>query len=427
MAFLALAALSASLLPPHSPWLMPSSGRVGTRARPAAVADDDATSLLPSEGARRHGAAAAVASPSPPPPPPPSLGRWLLDAALASPLYRAVLVPQAKATMVRTAEANGVAWRESLRWIEANGPWELTDAERAALGRVPEYYTQPFHAYERGNLCWEAALEAEIASRAVGARNMPSHGAAGEEAFRSAFDDALAAAGARLPRGGVALDLGCGTGLSTRRLAARFPHAARVEGLDLSPHFVAVARRLPALAAAAPAAAAWRWVHRREEYLDRRVEVRCGAAEATGAAGGSVDVVNLALVLHELPPHASLAVAAEAYRVLRPGGQLWVTEMDFETPAFSKLRANPVLFALIRATEPYLDLYADFQPRLADELCKIGFGPVRLVAATGRHFALVATKGVSPGGPVDDRRVETAKQDTHLKSWESKRPAEASA
>lgn len=37
-----------------------------------------------------------------------------------------------------------------------------------------------------------------------------------------------------------ALDLGCSAGLSTRALAEAFP-AARVRGLDLSPHFLAVA------------------------------------------------------------------------------------------------------------------------------------------------------------------------------------------
>ena len=43
-------------------------------------------------------------------------------------------------------------------------------------------------------------------------------------------------------------------------------------------------------------------------------------------------MVSLSLVIHELPPAATREVAAEALRLLKPGGQLWVTEMDFETP-----------------------------------------------------------------------------------------------
>ena len=69
----------------------------------------------------------------------------------------------------------------------------------------------------------------------------------------------------------------------------------------------------------------------------------------------------LDLVCHELPPKESRAAFAEAHRILAPGGQLWVCEMDFEAPGFVALRKNPLLFSLIRATEPYLDQYADYQ------------------------------------------------------------------
>jgi len=233
---------------------------------------------------------------------PSGLSRWLINTVLASPLYKAVLVPQAKTTMVKTAEKNGVPWTDALAWVcltglepqpsrlqidlpltraspcfgqlESRGPWELPEAEQEGVA-VPEYYREPFHAYESGNLCWEAALEGEIASRdsppfqpasrpsdlvptwpsdgptwpsiplpgAVGARNFPEAGADGELAFRGAFDEALASLGAAVPAGGAVVDLGCGSGISTRRLAANWPAAASVLGLDLSPHFLAVGPR----------------------------------------------------------------------------------------------------------------------------------------------------------------------------------------
>lgn len=356
------------------------------------------------------------------------LGRRLLDAALNSPLYRAVLVPQAKRTMVSTAEQNGVPWSDALEWIQSQGPWSLPDGEAVS---APEYYRQPFHAYEMGNLCWEAALEGEIASRAVGARNFPAAGADGELAFRGAFDEALASMGATVPDGGRVVDLGCGSGISTRRIAAAWPQAESVVGIDLSPHFIAVGQRLQELgcaqaAAGHGAAATWRWVNPAEEYADPRVSLTLGDAATTRLPDGSADVVSLSLVIHELPPSATVDVCAEALRLLKPGGQLWVTEMDFETEGFTKLRANPLLFSLIRSTEPYLDVYADWMPQLPSALAEIGFGPVRLAAATGRHFALVATKpapgqaGMAPG-EIDDRRQQTAKEDTHLKTWEAKK------
>lgn len=355
-------------------------------------------------------------------PPLATAGRWLLDAALASPIYKLVLVPQAKSTMVKTAEANGVPWRDALDWIQQQGPWKLEAEDEVA---VPEYYRQPFHAYEEGNLSWEAAWEGEIASRAVGARNFPDFGANGEDAFRGAFDEALAEIGASAPTGATIVDLGCGSGISTRRLASNFPNAANVIGLDLSPHFVAVGNRLLEMARekAAPAAG-WRWVQPMQPCTDTRISLARADAAHTGLDDGCADVVSLSLVIHELPPEATLEIVEEAHRLLKPGGQIWITEMDFETPAFAKLRANPVLFSLIRATEPYLDVYADFQPQLPQELSARGFSPVRLAAATGRHFALVATKASDDAdghlGQIDDRRQETAKVDTHLKTWEAK-------
>ena len=351
---------------------------------------------------------------------PANFGRWLLDAALASPVYKLLLVPQAKATMVKTAEDNGVPWRKALAWVREQGPWDLSPDEEAQRLSVPEYYKQPFHAYEEGNLCWDAALEGEIASRAVGARNFPAYGADGELAFRGAFEEALQDIGAKVPDGGLVVDLGCGTGISTRRIAARFPKASSILGIDASPHFLQVGRRLNQLGT--KDRNAWEWINAIDEggYTDTRVELRHGLAEDTKLADASVDVVNLGLVIHELPPSATMDIAKEIYRILKPDGQLWITEMDFQAPAFSKLRSNPMLFSLIRSTEPYLDVYADYQPNLANDLAKLGYGPITLAAATGRHFALVATKSAAGGGPVDDRRAETAKADTHLKTWESK-------
>ncbi len=51
--------------------------------------------------------------------------------------------------------------------LSASADWaaELTRARDAALA-YPAYYTQPFHAYPEGNLCWQAALEARAQRRA---------------------------------------------------------------------------------------------------------------------------------------------------------------------------------------------------------------------------------------------------------------------
>jgi SAM-dependent methyltransferase len=290
--------------------------------------------------------------------PQPALLRFLFD----SPLFRSVVVPQARATMVKTAEANGIRWGDALAWVrDEAGPWADDPLEGIAS---PAYYAAPFHAYDAGNLCWQAAFEQELAGKAVGARNFPERGADGEEAFRAAFDAALDELGARVPDGALVVDLGCGTGTSTRRLARRFPLASALVGFDLSPYMVAVGQRLLALAplgklgdsAVEEGVGAGVWVE--AVAADARVRLACADLAALPLPDGAADVASLSLVLHELPAAAARDCFREAARVLRPGGQLWVSEMDFETAGYAALRRNPLLYSLVRSTEPYLDEYA---------------------------------------------------------------------
>ena len=52
------------------------------------------------------------------------------------------------------------------------------------------------------------------------------------------------------------------------------------------------------------------------------IDFRHAAAESTGMADASVDLVSCSLVLHELPQVATSALLQETFRVLRPGGLL---------------------------------------------------------------------------------------------------------
>ena len=360
---------------------------------------------------------------------PPRVGfaQALLNIALASPLWKYVLVPQARRKIVDTAEENGIPWNKSLEWISTqDGPWK----DRPKLNtneEVPSYYRRAFHSYEEGNLCWEAALEVELASCAVGARNFPSFGPKGEEAFRGAFTHAFEKElQVFVPEQAVIVDLGCGTGMSTRPLAtSNHPQAKQIIGIDMSPYFVAVGKKLLDLSPSSFLQGGW-WVNDIE--FDERIDYRVGDAASTELLDDSVDVVNVLFVVHELPIEVSKAIMDEAYRILKPGGQLWVGEMDFESPGYASQRANPLLFSLIRATEPYLDVYAEGQSSLREHIAT-KFAHTQVTAATGRHYALLATKHrrgdntSRPGTLQDDRfdregnyRVE----DTHLQLWDNK-------
>ncbi len=408
---------------------------------------------LPSRGFHAHAHAHAHASSSksslqsstpsslPKAKPRTGIAQNILNFALNSPLWKLVLVPQARSNIVKTAEANGIQWERALSWIKSqDGPWrtnpsasaeELIRISNANTSEVnvivPEYYRQEFHAYDHGNLEWNAALEQEIASRAVGARNFPAYGADGEDAFRGSFDNAIWNLGGKknVPQSGVIVDMGCGTGTSTRRLAAAFPDAKEIIGMDLSPYMIEVGRKLLDFAPTGQKDGG-DWVT--TITPDERIDLLVRDIANTNMADEYVDIVNLGLVIHELPIEDTNEICQEAVRILKPGGQLWISEMDYDSPAFAEQRSNALLFSLIRSTEPYLDVYADGVDEVRENLVKL-FDTVKITAATGRHYALVATKGdggdmSSASTSLEDSRFDAngnyVVDDTHLKTWESK-------
>ena len=118
-----------------------------------------------------------------------------------------------------------------------------------------------------------------------------------------------------LPRTAAVLDLGCGTGVVTRAIAARDGFAGTVTGVDQSPEFIAAAERLAA-----------------EEGLGDRIELVVGDAHALDFSAASFDVA----VAHTLVSHVRdpLTVLAEAARVIRPGGSVAVFDGDYASLTF---------------------------------------------------------------------------------------------
>ena len=54
--------------------------------------------------------------------------------------------------------------------------------------QYPEYYVQPFHAYEEGNLNWLAAFEVESATYSMALRTFPGQGLSPDQAQRRLRD-----------------------------------------------------------------------------------------------------------------------------------------------------------------------------------------------------------------------------------------------
>lgn len=110
------------------------------------------------------------------------------------------------------------------------------------------------------------------------------------------------------PEGARVLDLGCGTGPTTRVLA-RWPSVAEVVGVDPSAIFLEQARKSAA------------------EH--RHVTFHEGDARSLAFPDGSFDVAIVHTCLTHVPgPERALA---ELFRVLRPGGWLAVFDGDYAT------------------------------------------------------------------------------------------------
>jgi SAM-dependent methyltransferase len=93
------------------------------------------------------------------------------------------------------------------------------------------------------------------------------------------------------------LDVGCGTGLTTLRIAEQVP-TCRVYGIDLSPKMVGVARN-----------------HATENGLD--VDLRTGSITNLPYPDAAFDVVLTCIMFHHLDPGEKRQAVAEIARVLR--------------------------------------------------------------------------------------------------------------
>jgi len=103
------------------------------------------------------------------------------------------------------------------------------------------------------------------------------------------------------------LELGCSTGHFTCALQETYP-AAAITGVDLSLRALEQAQRVGNLGG-------WGWaLHQR-------------AAEETGFADGSFDLVTSYILLHEMPATAIRRMFAEAFRVLAPGGDMLMADV----------------------------------------------------------------------------------------------------
>jgi ubiquinone/menaquinone biosynthesis C-methylase UbiE len=271
---------------------------------------------------------------------------------------------RARQMMIQRAEKIGVPWRDEAANLRSQPLETWLDLVRDRDLVYPDYYLRSFHAYENGNLGWESATEVEVAAKAVHAGIWPDAGAEGDAKLRQSYHDIVTAKLPTPPRDIV--DLGCSVGMSTFALQAVYPEA-NLTGVDLSPHFLAIA-------------------HYRSQQRNAKINWVHAAAESTRLPESSFDLVSLCLVCHELPQTATREIFREARRLLRPEGHIAIMDMNPQSEVYANM--PPYILTLLKSTEPYLDRY--FTLDIEAELVAAGFDSPTITRNSPRHRTAIA-------------------------------------
>ncbi|MDD5246690.1 MAG: arsenite methyltransferase [Candidatus Omnitrophica bacterium] len=145
---------------------------------------------------------------------------------------------------------------------------------------------------------------------------------------------------ASLKEGDVVLDLGSGAGFDAFLAAQRIGETGRVIGVDMTPEMIAKAKENA----------------EKGEYAN--VEFRLGEIEKLPVEDSSVDVIISNCVINL--SWDKEAVFKDAYRVLRPGGRLMVSDLVLNKDLPKKLKDSVEAYVGCLAGAIKKDQYLDF-------------------------------------------------------------------
>lgn len=163
---------------------------------------------------------------------------------------------------------------------------------------------------------------------------------------------------AALQAGETVLDLGCGGGFDAFLAAGQVGAEGLVIGVDMTPEMIARARR------------------NAEESDFNNISFRLGEIENLPVADAIVDVIISNCVINL--SSNKLAVYNEAFRVLKPGGRLAISDVVATSPMPEALKRDLQLWAACAAGAPLIN-------DLEEYLSKAGFHQITINLDEGSH------------------------------------------
>lgn len=261
----------------------------------------------------------------------------------------------ARQWFINRAEKKGIAWT-NITNSYANEPQVKSFFDTMNSDMVyPDYYTQPFHGYDAGNLNWDAAYEGEAATLSMAVNYWKGTDPVTTERWlrhnvTSNIKNYMKNMSSTNTVKSI-LDVGCSVGISTEYLYNTFSNCKNITGLDLSPYFLSVAKfrtsnqSLPI-----------KYVHRN--------------AENTELEKGSFDLIVCNFILHEVPPEPSKKILKEMYDLLAPGGFLAVVDLNPDRVQNNLIVSTFRKWAF-EVTEPHI--YQYYNSNMMDWLKNTGF------------------------------------------------------
>jgi len=192
-----------------------------------------------------------------------------------------------------------------------------------------------------------------------------------------------------LGEGEIVLDLGCGAGIDVFLAAREVGQHGRVIGVDMTDNMLEKARE------------------NAERLGAKNVEFRKGEIEDLPVDSGSVDVIFSNCVINLTPDKG--AVFNEAFRALRPGGRMIISDIvtQVEIPQF--LRNNPWFWNVCGGG-------ALLEKEYLENIKQAGFADVRVVSRYNYRSEEMLEWAEDKYNPTDKERATILELDQKLSS-----------